>query len=157
MNPEDAATILALRPAIENLVIRASENPASFFPLSEKDEKLVEMVKSLCRFSSIASSEDQTDDPKSWGHTQQQQYEQYRNNDFVPNNVEGGFEEGYQDDDDDDDEDEAVDEVHAAKRVVEGEDGAAGGPSQPKRQFRELISFVYLPVSVFICSKFTAI
>lgn len=136
MNAEDAAVILALRPAIENLVIRASENPESFFPLSQKDETLVSIVKSLCRFSSVASADDETDDPKSWGHSQQQQYGNYRNNDFV-GNAEDGFDDDYQDEDDD--EDEAVDEVHAAKRVVEG--GDADGPSPSKRQFCKLICF----------------
>ncbi|CAG7838037.1 unnamed protein product [Allacma fusca] len=79
MDPVDAAAIVALRPAIEDLVTRATENPEAFFPLNEGDAKLVSVVTHLCRLSSVASVEDQGEgNPNAWGKANKQQYGQFR-------------------------------------------------------------------------------
>lgn len=44
-----AAAIVALRPSIEHLIVKASENPESFFPLRDLDQKLVNIIVELCR------------------------------------------------------------------------------------------------------------
>ncbi|XP_014216222.1 dosage compensation regulator [Copidosoma floridanum] len=48
MNPHHAAVIVALRPALESLVIKASKDPETILELSPLDEKVLSVVKSLC-------------------------------------------------------------------------------------------------------------
>ena len=49
IKPELAAAILALRPVLESLVMRVSENPESLTDLSTQDEQVLDMIKQLCR------------------------------------------------------------------------------------------------------------
>lgn len=49
MDPTEAAAIVALRPAIENLIQEATENPEAFFPLAPQNEKLLNLVVNLSR------------------------------------------------------------------------------------------------------------
>lgn len=51
MNPRDAAAIVALRPAVEALITRVVEDPESFFPLNDSDQRLVNLVTELSRMS----------------------------------------------------------------------------------------------------------
>lgn len=53
MDPRAAASIVALRPSLENLIVKVSENPESFFPLVDVDQKLVNIVVELCRMEPI--------------------------------------------------------------------------------------------------------
>ena len=48
MKPEEASAIVALRPAIESLIIKASKEPSQVRELSPIDRKVVEIVKELC-------------------------------------------------------------------------------------------------------------
>ncbi|KAJ8672784.1 hypothetical protein QAD02_004044 [Eretmocerus hayati] len=48
MDPAHAASIVALRPALESLVIRASKEPETILELSPLDEKVLAVVKNLC-------------------------------------------------------------------------------------------------------------
>lgn len=52
MDPKAASTIVALRPAIESLIVRASKEPESILTLSEIDIKLIDVLKDLCNFNS---------------------------------------------------------------------------------------------------------
>lgn len=51
MDPSSASAIVALRPAIERLIVHASEEPESISSLSEVDIKLVDVLKELCNFN----------------------------------------------------------------------------------------------------------
>lgn len=51
MNPDDAAAILSLRPVVENVVIKATEDPEGFFPLSADDESVINVVSNLNRLA----------------------------------------------------------------------------------------------------------
>lgn len=48
MNPEHAAAIVALRPALESLVVRASKDPETILELSPVEEKVLSVIKALC-------------------------------------------------------------------------------------------------------------
>ncbi|CAL1683996.1 unnamed protein product [Lasius platythorax] len=48
MNPQHAASIVALRPALESLVVRASKDPETILELSPIEEKVLGVIKSLC-------------------------------------------------------------------------------------------------------------
>ncbi|KAG7203525.1 hypothetical protein KM043_013578 [Ampulex compressa] len=48
MNPEHAALIVALRPALESLVVRAAKDPESILELSPTEDKVLNVIKSLC-------------------------------------------------------------------------------------------------------------
>ncbi|XP_058803551.1 dosage compensation regulator isoform X2 [Phymastichus coffea] len=48
MNPEHAAAIVALRPALEGLVVKAAKDPETILELSPLDEKIVALVRNLC-------------------------------------------------------------------------------------------------------------
>ncbi|XP_072762492.1 dosage compensation regulator mle isoform X1 [Anoplolepis gracilipes] len=48
MNPQHAAAIVALRPALESLVVRASIDPETILELSSTEEKVLSVIKSLC-------------------------------------------------------------------------------------------------------------
>lgn len=49
MNPNIAAKIVALRPSLESLVVRASKEPESVLELSPMDVKVVSVIKELCK------------------------------------------------------------------------------------------------------------
>jgi len=51
MDAKYASAIVALRPAIECLIVRASENPESILTLNETDVKLIAILKELCNFN----------------------------------------------------------------------------------------------------------
>ncbi|KYN40307.1 Dosage compensation regulator [Trachymyrmex septentrionalis] len=48
MNPQHAAAIVALRPALESLVVRASKDPETILELSPTEEKILSVIKALC-------------------------------------------------------------------------------------------------------------
>jgi len=51
MDVKAAAAIVALRPAIESIIVHVSENPESITTLSEIDIKLINLLKELCNFN----------------------------------------------------------------------------------------------------------
>lgn len=52
MDAKAASTIVALRPAIESLIVRASKEPEMISMLNEIDIKLINVLKELCNFNS---------------------------------------------------------------------------------------------------------
>ncbi|XP_011310388.1 dosage compensation regulator [Fopius arisanus] len=48
MNPEQAAAIVALRPALEGLVVRAAKDPETILELSPVQEKVLAVIRGLC-------------------------------------------------------------------------------------------------------------
>ena len=58
MNPADAAAVVALRPAVENMISQATENPEGFFPLNPENEKLVKIVIDLSRLEAAKFGEE---------------------------------------------------------------------------------------------------
>ncbi|XP_015591830.2 dosage compensation regulator isoform X2 [Cephus cinctus] len=52
MNPEEAAAIVALRPALESLVVRASKEPTAILELSPLEDKVLAVIKVLCGMNS---------------------------------------------------------------------------------------------------------
>lgn len=52
MEPKVASAIVALRPAIEGLIVRVSEDPESILMLNDCDTKLINILKELCNFNS---------------------------------------------------------------------------------------------------------
>lgn len=52
MDAKAASAIVALRPAIESLIVTASEEPESILTLSDTNIKLIEVLKELCNFNS---------------------------------------------------------------------------------------------------------
>ena len=54
MDPNFASGVVALRPAIENLIMNVSANPESVGSLSEGERQLIETVKALCNFDVVA-------------------------------------------------------------------------------------------------------
>ncbi|XP_069700585.1 dosage compensation regulator mle [Periplaneta americana] len=51
MKPNVAAAIVALRPVLESLVVRASREPESVTEMSPLDEKVMNVIKQLCRMN----------------------------------------------------------------------------------------------------------
>lgn len=51
MDPKIASAIVALRPAIERLIVLASEEPESIIEFNELDTKLINVLKVLCNFN----------------------------------------------------------------------------------------------------------
>jgi len=51
MNVKAASAIVALRPAIESIIVHVSENPESITTLSKRDIKLINLLKELCNFN----------------------------------------------------------------------------------------------------------
>ncbi|PSN38206.1 Dosage compensation regulator [Blattella germanica] len=51
MKPEIAAGIVALRPVLESLVVRASREPESVTEMSPLDDKVMNVIKQLCRMN----------------------------------------------------------------------------------------------------------
>lgn len=51
MDVKAASAIVALRPAIESIIVHVSENPESITTLSETDIKLINLLKELCNFN----------------------------------------------------------------------------------------------------------
>lgn len=50
MSPDIAATIVAIRPAIEQMIINAANDPESITSMSQEDTELIELIKMLCTF-----------------------------------------------------------------------------------------------------------
>lgn len=48
MNPKTAASIVALRPAIDSLIIKSSKNPDSLCELTSVEQKVIDVVRQLC-------------------------------------------------------------------------------------------------------------
>ncbi|XP_046735183.1 dosage compensation regulator isoform X4 [Diprion similis] len=59
MKPETAAAIVALRPALESLVIRASKDPETILELSPVEEKVLIVIKALCGMNACRFEMDQ--------------------------------------------------------------------------------------------------
>ncbi|XP_046469351.1 dosage compensation regulator mle isoform X4 [Neodiprion pinetum] len=59
MKPETAAAIVALRPALESLVIRASKDPETILELSPVEEKVLVVIKALCGMNACRFEMDQ--------------------------------------------------------------------------------------------------
>lgn len=51
MDIEVAAAIVALRPAINNLILKVTDNPKLILKPCEIDLKLINILKSLCNFN----------------------------------------------------------------------------------------------------------
>lgn len=51
MNVQIAAAIVALRPAIEDLIIRTAENPKLLLKPNKVDTKLINVLRDLCSFN----------------------------------------------------------------------------------------------------------
>lgn len=49
MDPTVASDILALRPALESLVVRAAKEPEEVLQMNPVDEKVVSVIKELCK------------------------------------------------------------------------------------------------------------
>merc|ERR1719262_1006272 len=52
MDPTVAATIVALRPAIETLVINASNDPENVNAPNAQEDKTIQVVRQLCKMNS---------------------------------------------------------------------------------------------------------
>lgn len=50
MDPDTAATIVALRPALEGLIIRAAKDPESITKMSFEDDRVINIIQRLCTF-----------------------------------------------------------------------------------------------------------
>ncbi|XP_049811286.1 dosage compensation regulator isoform X1 [Schistocerca nitens] len=59
IKPEIAAAIVALRPALEALVVRAAKDPETITELSPLDEKVMNVLKQLCRMNAGRHNMDQ--------------------------------------------------------------------------------------------------
>lgn len=51
MDGKIAAAIVALRPAIEDLIIRTTENPKLLLKPNKVDTKLIRVLRHLCNFN----------------------------------------------------------------------------------------------------------
>lgn len=51
MDPQVAANIVALRPALEGLVVRASKDPDTITDLSPLEERTISVIKELCKMN----------------------------------------------------------------------------------------------------------
>ncbi|XP_076179426.1 dosage compensation regulator mle [Ptiloglossa arizonensis] len=59
MNPNHAAAIVALRPALESLVVKAAKEPETILELSPNEEKVLSLIKSLCGMNACRYELDQ--------------------------------------------------------------------------------------------------
>nr|XP_034195568.1 dosage compensation regulator isoform X1 [Osmia lignaria] len=59
MDPNHAAAIVALRPALESLVVKAAKEPETILELSPNEEKVLNVIKSLCGMNSCRYNLDQ--------------------------------------------------------------------------------------------------
>ncbi|XP_076302430.1 LOW QUALITY PROTEIN: dosage compensation regulator mle-like [Lasioglossum baleicum] len=59
MNPSHAAAIVALRPALESLVVKAAKEPETILELSPNEEKVLNVIKSLCGMNACRYELDQ--------------------------------------------------------------------------------------------------
>lgn len=59
MNPDHAAAIVALRPALESLVVKASKEPETILELSPNDEKVISVIRTLCGMNACRYELDQ--------------------------------------------------------------------------------------------------
>lgn len=51
MDVKDAAAIVALRPVINDLILRTTKNPSIILKQSSDDRKLITVVRDLCNFN----------------------------------------------------------------------------------------------------------
>lgn len=51
LDPAVATAIVALRPALEGLVVRAAKDPETITDLSPLEEKTVSVIKELCKIN----------------------------------------------------------------------------------------------------------
>ena len=51
MNPEVAAKIVAIRPAVEALIVRAAKDPDAVNEVSQVDEQVINIIRQLCRLN----------------------------------------------------------------------------------------------------------
>ncbi|KAL0109421.1 hypothetical protein PUN28_014471 [Cardiocondyla obscurior] len=73
MNPQHAAAIVALRPALESLVVRASKDPEAILELSPTEEKVLSVIRALCSMNACRHELEQITSSgfhprSSWGH-----------------------------------------------------------------------------------------
>ena len=54
MDPNFASAVVALRPAIEDLIMRTCKDPQGVDVLSEQDKQLVDTIKSICNFDVVS-------------------------------------------------------------------------------------------------------
>ncbi|XP_017888277.1 dosage compensation regulator isoform X2 [Ceratina calcarata] len=59
MDPNHAAAIVALRPSLESLVVRASTEPDTILELSPNDEKVLSVIRALCGMNACRYELDQ--------------------------------------------------------------------------------------------------
>ena len=59
MNPVHAAAIVALRPALEGLVVKAAKEPETILELSPTEEKVLSLIKALCGMNACRFELDQ--------------------------------------------------------------------------------------------------
>ncbi|ODM98670.1 Dosage compensation regulator [Orchesella cincta] len=94
-----AAAIVALRPSIENLIVKVSENPESFFPLVDLDQRLVQAIVELSRmigpeqndYSGTGGGEESFQDWNSSSFDQGTQEEEYGEEDDGDDEVGGDY------------------------------------------------------------------
>jgi len=94
MNPEDAAVIVSLRPAIENMISLASENPEGFFPLNPENEKLVNLIRDLSRLETAKFGEEVRAPRGNHGNSYGGGYQQQREHPGSYNDAEGDAPDG---------------------------------------------------------------
>lgn len=51
MDPNTASVIVALRPVLEGLVIRAAKDPESITEITPIDDRVIKIITQLCTFS----------------------------------------------------------------------------------------------------------
>ncbi|XP_031836743.1 dosage compensation regulator mle isoform X1 [Nomia melanderi] len=59
MNPNHAAAIVALRPALEGLVVKAAKEPETILELTPNEEKVLSLIKTLCGMNACRYELDQ--------------------------------------------------------------------------------------------------
>ncbi|XP_033322753.1 dosage compensation regulator mle isoform X1 [Megalopta genalis] len=59
MNPNHAAAIVALRPALESLVVKAAKEPETILELTSNEEKVLSLIKTLCGMNACRYELDQ--------------------------------------------------------------------------------------------------
>ncbi|XP_076644853.1 dosage compensation regulator mle isoform X2 [Halictus rubicundus] len=59
MNPNHAAAIVALRPALESLVVKAAKEPETILELTASEEKVLGLIKTLCGMNTCRYELDQ--------------------------------------------------------------------------------------------------
>ncbi|KAG1682493.1 ATP-dependent RNA helicase A protein [Nymphon striatum] len=70
MDPHVAASIVALRPALEALIVRATQDPDAIMTPVDRDQKIIDVVHKLCEFNAykFGQADDERDStPLSYG------------------------------------------------------------------------------------------